>query len=516
MKKILLLASFFFALTSHAQGPSSPNLLIYNSSCSGTFLYNLAAGACLTSGGSGSGNVSNGGNSFGTAMTLGTLDNNYLQFTVNNSIFNYIYPNSSYAAYPYISWGSQPQASTSQTNQYFFYSKSNGSGNDKNYTGLFVESDLDDTTDGTGYQQGVYGVVHSNANTSNYSLLRNYLMAESTGNGTITETYGARALTRIYDANYPTQVSTGTIQNGYGLEVYAHSTSPTAVMQNATGILISHANAGNSAGTGSDSAIHTAYGIHIQNDIAATGSATQNIAYAILSDATVPSVFNGDMHLESHAELRLSDTNYHYINLNAPSSFASTYNITLPTADGTAGQYVKTDGFGNWSWGSPVTGTGSSGYISFWNGTTSQTYDSNFYWDSTNHRLGLGTSVPTNTITYASTSTGSAYYNTSDQVTNFEKIGFSWGSNIFGISTSAGGTGVVRPVQILSGGIGFSADTSASAIVGSSKLNLGFGSTSVVNGPGLVSITGTTTSNTGTQNTVGITTTINQRRLYQT
>ena len=74
--------------------------------------------------GSGTGNVNNGGNSYGTTMVLGTVDNNYLEFTVNNNIFHYAYPNSDYPSYPYLAWGSQPQVSTTQTNQYFYFSKS--------------------------------------------------------------------------------------------------------------------------------------------------------------------------------------------------------------------------------------------------------------------------------------------------------------------------------------------------------------------------------------------------------
>lgn len=39
----------------------------------------------------------------------------------------------------------------------------------------------------------------------------------------------------------------------------------------------------------------------------------------------------------------------------------------------------------------PVTGTGISGQVSFWNGTTFQTGDSSLFWDNTNKRLGIGT-----------------------------------------------------------------------------------------------------------------------------
>jgi hypothetical protein len=42
----------------------------------------------------------------------------------------------------------------------------------------------------------------------------------------------------------------------------------------------------------------------------------------------------------------------------------------------------------------PVTGTGVSGYIAFWDSTSSITGESNLYWDATNNRLGIGISTP--------------------------------------------------------------------------------------------------------------------------
>lgn len=42
----------------------------------------------------------------------------------------------------------------------------------------------------------------------------------------------------------------------------------------------------------------------------------------------------------------------------------------------------------------PVTGTGTSGQVAYWNGTTTQTGSSNLFWDATNNRLGIGTSSP--------------------------------------------------------------------------------------------------------------------------
>lgn len=41
----------------------------------------------------------------------------------------------------------------------------------------------------------------------------------------------------------------------------------------------------------------------------------------------------------------------------------------------------------------PITGTGASGQVAFFNGTTTQTSDSVFIWDNTNKRLGVGSSA---------------------------------------------------------------------------------------------------------------------------
>lgn len=49
-----------------------------------------------------------------------------------------------------------------------------------------------------------------------------------------------------------------------------------------------------------------------------------------------------------------------------------------------------------------VAGTGSAGYVPYWTSGNALTYDSTasgqFYWDSTNHRLGIGTTTPTQTL----------------------------------------------------------------------------------------------------------------------
>ncbi len=67
---------------------------------------------------------------------------------------------------------------------------------------------------------------------------------------------------------------------------------------------------------------------------------------------------------------------------------------TLPVNTGTSGQFLASDGSGILSWSTGVTGTGTATRVAFWNGTTSLSSNTNFYWDNTNSRLGIGTAAP--------------------------------------------------------------------------------------------------------------------------
>jgi hypothetical protein len=67
------------------------------------------------------------------------------------------------------------------------------------------------------------------------------------------------------------------------------------------------------------------------------------------------------------------------------------------TATGTAGSSTYLRGDGTWATpaGTGVTGSGAPNHVAFWSGASVLTYDnSQFYWDSTNHRLGIGTTAP--------------------------------------------------------------------------------------------------------------------------
>jgi hypothetical protein len=69
---------------------------------------------------------------------------------------------------------------------------------------------------------------------------------------------------------------------------------------------------------------------------------------------------------------------------------------------GTSSQFLMADGSVSTGLGGTVTGTGTSGQIAFWNGTSSITGESNLFWDSTNDRLGIGTASPSALLHLAS------------------------------------------------------------------------------------------------------------------
>lgn len=161
------------------------------------------------------------------------------------------------------------------------------------------------------------------------------------------------------------------------------------------------------------------------------------------------------------------------------------YNVNAYIYNPTSG------GSGGGTIGSIVTG-GTAGSVLFVDPSGNLGQDnSGFYYDSVNHRLGLQTTAPTHTLTLGSTSTGIAYYNTTDQTTNFERVLSSWVSNVYTIATSAGGTGTIRNIALIGGntsltvgqsdpsgsGVNITRSSSSNASllsVGSSNGSLGF------------------------------------------
>jgi hypothetical protein len=76
----------------------------------------------------------------------------------------------------------------------------------------------------------------------------------------------------------------------------------------------------------------------------------------------------------------------------------------------------------------------------------------------------------THSLTLGSTATGIAYYNTSDQTTNYERVRMAWsGGTSFSITSEAGGTGAVRNFGFVSGSVTYTlaqGGTSKHSLVG--------------------------------------------------
>ncbi len=88
-------------------------------------------------------------------------------------------------------------------------------------------------------------------------------------------------------------------------------------------------------------------------DLANTANTTANAAVEKAGDT-----MTGNLILDNAKELRLSEADSNganYLGLKAPASVTADITWTLPDGDGTSGQFLKTDGSGNLSWGTDST-----------------------------------------------------------------------------------------------------------------------------------------------------------------
>ena len=72
---------------------------------------------------------------------------------------------------------------------------------------------------------------------------------------------------------------------------------------------------------------------------------------------TVSPAFTTDVELSAQAPLKFMDANSsHYVAFKAPATVSTNTTWTLPSADGSSGSFLSTNGSGTLSWATPAAG----------------------------------------------------------------------------------------------------------------------------------------------------------------
>jgi hypothetical protein len=106
--------------------------------------------------------------------------------------------------------------------------------------------------------------------------------------------------------------------------------------------------------------------------------------------------------LTVNGTLGISSTSAPYYTIFQGSGQVADITYTLPVAQAGGANYVlANNGSGTLTWQAVsgvggVSGSGSNGYMAYWNGASSISYDSDgaFFWDASTNRLGIGTTAP--------------------------------------------------------------------------------------------------------------------------
>jgi hypothetical protein len=148
------------------------------------------------------------------------------------------------------------------------------------------------------------------------------------------------------------------------------------------------------------------------NAVTTAKIADANVTFAKLANLTGLSVL-GNGAASAAAPGAITGTADQVLRVNSAGTALAfgTIPIASITATGTAGSSTYLRGDGTWATpaGTGVTGSGAANHVAFWSSASALTYDNNqFYWDSTNHRLGIGTTVPTQKLHVVGGATGGA------------------------------------------------------------------------------------------------------------
>ncbi len=150
---------------------------------------------------------------------------------------------------------------------------------------------------------------------------------------------------------------------------------------------------------------------------------------------------------------------------NSPvASLDLTGNIKIADGSQGNGRVLTSDASGMASWQDVpkgITGTGATGYISFWSGANSLSANTNLFWDNVNNRLGIGISSPDAVVDIegnikiadGTQGAGKALISDANGVASWQTVGASsWsgsGNNIYSNNSGNVGIGTTNPLAKL-------------------------------------------------------------------
>jgi hypothetical protein len=131
------------------------------------------------------------------------------------------------------------------------------------------------------------------------------------------------------------------------------STNPQGLIQTSDGTAVLKIQTG-----GNDAIVFdSSQNVTVNNDLTVSGNLAVT-GTTTISDLDFDNpVFSGNVTVQAQGDVRFADADSsNFVALQAPSTIASNFTLTLPSATGSANQVLQTDGSGNLGFVTPVTG----------------------------------------------------------------------------------------------------------------------------------------------------------------